>query len=377
MPGRVGRSPRSSFSSLAPYCRLAQSCPDSQEGSARKEERRLADALDDLQKRGLKIIYSSEVVRPDMRVPAEPRATSMRRILDELLSPARLDRQERAGRQPAGREEPAGPARADSAAPETPLPAAMRPPRGCARFEETIDRDRRRNLERAMAGPPPLALRPLEVRRLAGGFENIFRTLQALPGVASDRGTWQPDLGPRRWSRSEPDDHGRHRDPQPVPARHSRRRPGDGRAGERFQPGNHRQHSSSFLAPSMSATAIDSSSLLVVTHREGSDAEAFQGSSFLSVAEANVILEGRLPRRASGSWLVSARRTHLDLLAEPVDRFRAAVLPGRGRPCLMAASTQAASVARRFRRQRTDAPQRQPLSWMPAMRRRSGTICWH
>ena len=27
-------------------------------------------------------------------------------------------------------------------------------------------------------------LRPLEVRALAGGFENIFRTLQALPGVA-------------------------------------------------------------------------------------------------------------------------------------------------------------------------------------------------
>ena len=59
------------------------------------------------------------------------------------------------------------------------------------------------------------------------------------------------------------------------------------------------------------------SSLLVVTNREGSEAEAFQGFGFISLTDVNVVAEGKLPRRANGSWLVTARRTHLNLIAEP------------------------------------------------------------
>ena len=44
----------------------------------------------------------------------------------------------------------------------------------------------------ASTGPPAFAVRPLEVRALAGGFENIFRTLQSLPGV-----TGTEELGSR------------------------------------------------------------------------------------------------------------------------------------------------------------------------------------
>ena len=47
--------------------------------------RALADALHDLQSRGLKLVYTDDVVRPEMRVRNEPRATEPRRILDELL----------------------------------------------------------------------------------------------------------------------------------------------------------------------------------------------------------------------------------------------------------------------------------------------------
>jgi outer membrane receptor protein involved in Fe transport len=47
----------------------------------------LSEALLDLRSRGLKIIYTSEVVRPDMRVTVEPVATEPRQILDELLEP--------------------------------------------------------------------------------------------------------------------------------------------------------------------------------------------------------------------------------------------------------------------------------------------------
>ena len=54
----------------------------------------LADALAELRSRGLRIVFTSEVVGPDLRVEAEPRATDPRRILDELLEPHGLDVQD-------------------------------------------------------------------------------------------------------------------------------------------------------------------------------------------------------------------------------------------------------------------------------------------
>jgi hypothetical protein len=53
--------------------------------------RPLTDALRDLQMQGLKIVFSSELVRPDLRVLAEPRAKSPRKVLDELLRPHGLE----------------------------------------------------------------------------------------------------------------------------------------------------------------------------------------------------------------------------------------------------------------------------------------------
>jgi Ca-activated chloride channel family protein len=41
----------------------------------------------DLQSLGLKVVFSSELVRPDMRVVAEPKSTALRKILDEVLAP--------------------------------------------------------------------------------------------------------------------------------------------------------------------------------------------------------------------------------------------------------------------------------------------------
>ncbi len=53
--------------------------------------RRLDDALLELRSRGLKILYTSKVVRADMAVAAEPTAEAPRRILDELLAPHGLE----------------------------------------------------------------------------------------------------------------------------------------------------------------------------------------------------------------------------------------------------------------------------------------------
>jgi hypothetical protein len=53
--------------------------------------RLLTDVLREMQAAGLKIVFSSELVRPDIRIVAEPRARSPRRVLDELLRPHGLE----------------------------------------------------------------------------------------------------------------------------------------------------------------------------------------------------------------------------------------------------------------------------------------------
>jgi len=60
---------------------LAQSHPDTFAG------RRLEDALRAMQARGLPVIFSSELVTPDMRVKSEPRAATASGQLAELLEP--------------------------------------------------------------------------------------------------------------------------------------------------------------------------------------------------------------------------------------------------------------------------------------------------
>src|SRR5262245_40341092 len=47
----------------------------------------LEQALDELQARGLSILYSSDLVKPDMRVPREPSSGTPREILAELVEP--------------------------------------------------------------------------------------------------------------------------------------------------------------------------------------------------------------------------------------------------------------------------------------------------
>lgn len=291
-------------------------------GAARFEGKRLADALRELEGLGLRIIYSSEAVRPDMRVTAEPRATSLRRILDDLLAPHGLfaragpggsllivkDPRARLRRHPT----PAKP----QAVPPSATPAAAGDDAELTRFEEMITVT---DLDPGIAptGPPPLAPHPLDVRGFAGGFENIFRTLQALPGVTATE-----ELGSRISVRGgSPDQNLTVMDGVEI---HNPYR--------LFVPSE--DLAMVGLASAFNPETIDGielfpgafdvrhgdrlSSLLVVTNREGSNAEALQGFAFLSLTDANVILEGTLPEAADGSWLVTVRRTYFDLLAERV-----------------------------------------------------------
>ena len=98
----LSRGPR-----LRPACwrwRLALGClalltagaaafPDDTQ-APRYAGRPLVEVIEQLRATGLKILYSSAVVGPDLRVAAEPAATEPRRILDEILAPLGLLAQE-------------------------------------------------------------------------------------------------------------------------------------------------------------------------------------------------------------------------------------------------------------------------------------------
>jgi len=56
----------------------------------------------------------------------------------------------------------------------------------------------------------------------------------------------------------------------------------------------------------------------VIENRDGDDARRLRGTSSLSITDANVVFEGKLPRSAKGSWLVTGRRTYYDLIANEI-----------------------------------------------------------
>jgi len=138
--------------------------------------RRLVEALDDLRAQGLAIIYSSDLVRPDMVITAEPDAGSPRRLLDQLLAPFGLEGQDG----PAGtvlivrsaaasRDDPDGGAR-------PPLPATLR---------EKIEV--RSSIPEALAGQPEArqGLGQEEIRQTPQIGEDPGRIIARLPGIAA------------------------------------------------------------------------------------------------------------------------------------------------------------------------------------------------
>lgn len=144
----------------------------------------LGDALKILQERGLNIVYSSELVRPEMRVNAEPTSTTPRRILDELLAPHRLRAMSGAKgalvviRAPA----PSKPV------PKVPPPGVVAPTlvEGIGYVESVkVVAD---PVGVAIGVPPPsqLSLTTADLQDLKGVLaDDPLRAIQALPGVAT------------------------------------------------------------------------------------------------------------------------------------------------------------------------------------------------
>ena len=275
---------------------------------------RLDEALAALQQRGLKVIFSSEVVRPSMRVAEAPRALSPRRALDALLEPHGLIAQDGPGGTVLVVKNPR--ARVPTRSPPALAAATTAPPPTDAppRYEETVHVVDDVS-EGVTAGPRALTLRPLEVQDFAGGFDNPFRALTTLPGVI---GT--DELGSRIAVRGgAPDQNLTVMDGIEIHNPFRLVVPSEDLAlvglASTFNPETI-EHVE-FFPGAFDVTHGDRlSSLLMVTSREGSQAERFQGASFVGLGDANLVVEGRLPHGADGSWLVSTRRTYLGLVAE-------------------------------------------------------------
>jgi len=157
----------------------------------------------------------------------------------------------------------------------------------------------------AVAAPPTLPLTAAEILGVAGAVDNVFRVLQTLPGVSAT-----DEFGSRLTVRGGGPDqnltvmdgveiHNPYRlfgltsafNPETV---------------ERFE----------LTAGGFGPQYGDRlSSILTVDNRAGTRARSFAGTTSLSVTDANVVTEGRLPH---GSWLVTGRRTYYDLFAERV-----------------------------------------------------------
>jgi hypothetical protein len=156
--------------------------------------------------------------------------------------------------------------------------------------------------------PSTIDVAPTEVRSVAGAGENIFHVLQTLPGIVAVN-----DFDSRLSVRGGGPDqnltmmdgveiHNPYRlfgltsafNPETV---------------ERFE----------LSAGGFSAKYGDRlSSILVIDNRAGNGARRLTGSTSMAFTDANVVTEGRIGGGAGGSWLVTARRTYYDLVAERI-----------------------------------------------------------
>jgi len=155
--------------------------------------------------------------------------------------------------------------------------------------------------------PATQTVAPIQVLRTPGALDNIFRTLQTLPGVTATE-----EFGSRLAVRGGAPDQNltvmdgvEIHDPYRLFGLTSAFNP------ETIQ-------SFELATGGFSVKYGDRlSSLLLIENRDGTRAERFDGSATLSITDANVVAEGALPA-ARGSWLVSARRTYYDVVASRI-----------------------------------------------------------
>ena len=146
--------------------------------------RAVVDALEELQTSTLKLIFSSELVPPSLRVTKEPKGTDPQKIALQILEPHGLTLREGPSgtlivvrRRPGA--EASKPAATESG-PSPPVPTDDE--RKPLRIEEHVDVVERPDTAEGSRG---YSVEPEAVREMAGGLDNVIQSLAVLPGVAA------------------------------------------------------------------------------------------------------------------------------------------------------------------------------------------------
>jgi len=280
--------------------------------------RPVAQVLQELQTDGVRILFSSTLVPPDLVVESEPKAGTWREIAEQVLAPHGLTVAKGPGKTwLVVRATPIRPR--PGAAPRNVRPApASEPPHdeaaGALRIDEQVD-----VVDRAgdLAGVP--SVHDVEVGKVfetAGAFENVFQVLSTYPGVAAtddQEGTFAVRGG-------GPEHNAIVLDGVQI---HSSQRIGDFRT--------------SFVNPSttgsiaLDASGLDAryggrlSSVTVLETRDGDVTRRLGISGSAGLTSGDLLVEGRLPGTTSGSWWATARGTYYKYVAK---RFGDIELPG-------------------------------------------------
>jgi hypothetical protein len=269
-----------------------------------KRGRPLAEILRALH--GLRIVFSSEIVTPDMRVLMEPRGRGAREVLDEILKPHGLMAEDGPGgviqivRAPRGR---TAPARSRDRRASADTPPATRPV-----FAERVLVNAPATGPRDTGVPSEFVIGTGELQHLAHvPADDPQRVIHALPGVAAEH-----DFRSELSVRGSPYRHiGVFVDGIPAPwLQHAIAGRGD--------VGSVAMISADVLSdatlqagayPQRHGTRLGAQ--LALTLREGSRT-ATRVSGTLGGTNAALVSEGPVGRRARGSWLAAVRQSYRD-----------------------------------------------------------------
>jgi hypothetical protein len=293
--------------------------PAGAQGPSRHEGRPVAEVLGDLQRRGAPIIFSSVLVRSDLRVKTEPRSEAgTRAFVEEILAPHGLGVADGPGKTwvvTRIRRDPNLAAPAPESAPpgksrelDAPVPI---------RIEERVTVHERPG---DLAGSPnAYAIDPVRATDTAGSLEN---PLQALPGMVPGVAATNDHDGKLAVRGAGPQHNTIVYDGVQI---HTPQRMASDLGGWQ-----------SFVNPAtIGSWALDPSGLdaryggrlsstTVFETRDGATDRRLALSGSFGLTSGDILGEGRLPGTETGSWWATMRGTYYRLVA---DRFKDGDIP--------------------------------------------------
>ena len=274
--------------------------------------RPVADVLREMQTPEFQIIFSSDLVPATLVVKAEPKTAQPRQIAQQILAPHGLALvQGPRGRllvvAVKGDPRPSTASQVAQPAEEAPAPGQVAADE--IRIEERVDVTEK--IGETESTSAVYLLEPLKIQDIAGGLDDVLRSLQVLPGVAATN-----DRDGKMAVRGGGPEHN-------VVVLDGVQIHNPHRLGE---------FTSSFLNPATAASvALDASglearyggrlsSVTVIETRDGRRDRRLAFSGSVGLTSGDVLVEGRLPETATGSWWASARGTYYRALDGPLRR---------------------------------------------------------